>query len=81
MDYSKNGGLRNGIGNLFFPGDSGMSISPSGPRLAHKDESHLSSDRAKLLHHNGALFQILVTSALTEEYRLYQKPGKPDPSM
>lgn len=46
-----------------------------------KVQIHFSSDGAKLLYHNGAPVKILVTSTLTEEYRLHQKPVAPDPSM
>lgn len=39
-----------------------------------KAQIHFSGDGAKLLHHNGVPGQNLVTSTLTEEYRLHQKP-------
>ena len=42
-----------------------------------KAQMHFSGDGAKLLHHTVVTVQILVTSTLTEEYRLHQKPMEP----
>lgn len=46
-----------------------------------KAQIHFSNDEARVLNIGGQALHILMTSNLSEEYRLHQRPLSPDPGL
>lgn len=63
-----------------------MPLRLTGPRCLHfiskiKAQILFSDEGEKLVHQNGELIRILLTSDLAEEYRLFQRPVPPEPDV